>query len=233
LGGVGTLFQKGSDPPEATLNGGFRNTPWLDFLVNWYYYLGMRNDQYLKNAKQVPLLRQGFIAFLLILLFTSPLFLQAEREESLAYQWEFSLGGVSYYVSEANYWNFGPELTIHYAISNTFFGLYVSASYPTVKMSSRGYGFEGGVPMDGGIWLSSRSETSPFKLGAGLSHIFGSDSDGSQIKGFGAHISVQASYWFERHLGVWARGVLRLWFAERRYDSKTSPSFSAGVGFRF
>jgi hypothetical protein len=37
----------------------------------------------------------------------------------------------------------------------------------------------------------------------------------------------------ERSLGVWARGVLRFWVTEHRENTKTSFSFSAGVGFRF
>ena len=173
-----------------------------------------------------------FILVSLILLCVLPAFGQAEKENPGIFHWEFSLGGVSYYVSSANNWNFGPELTIQYAFANTY-GIYVTVAYPTLRMTSRGYGFREGLPFDGGIWISSRSMKSPFKLGLGLSYIFGSDSDGSDVKGFGPHISTQASYWFTRHVGIWGRGVLRFWLGEHRHDSQFSPSFSAGLGFRF
>jgi hypothetical protein len=168
------------------------------------------------------------VTMLFLLLCTLP----SMGKETNIYRWEFCIGGADYYVTDSNYWNFGPELTVQYAFSVTG-GMYAAASYPAVRMTSRGYGFREGFPMDIGGWLSPRRWTSRLKLGAGLSHIFGSDSDGSEIKGFGAHFSAHGSFWFSKNIGAWVRGVFRFWFAERRYDSKFSPSFSAGIGFRF
>lgn len=155
-----------------------------------------------------------------------------ENEKRDGFHWEFSIGGTSYYVSRANNWNFGPELTVQYAFSNTK-GVYVSILYPTIRMTSQGYGFREGLAFDLGGWLSPRRVQSWLKLGLGFSYIFGSDADGSIIRGSAAHISAQASYWFKKNVGIWVRGVLRLWIGERRNDSKSSPSFSAGIGFRF
>lgn len=154
------------------------------------------------------------------------------EKHDVLFHWEFSIGGTAYYVSSANYWNFGPELTVQYAFSNTK-GIYVSVIYPTVRMTSRGYGFREGFAFDLGGWLSPRVLQPWLKFGVGLSYIFGSDADGSQIRGTGAHIGTQASYWFKRNLGVWVRGILRLWIKEGSNNWKSSPSFSAGIGFRF
>ena len=155
-----------------------------------------------------------------------------ENEKHDVFHWEFSIGGTSYYISRANYWNFGPELTVQYAFSTTK-GIYVSFLYPTTRMTSRGYGFREGLAFDLGGWLSPRPVQSWLKLGLGFSYIFGSDADGSIIRGSAAHTSAQVSYWFKKNVGVWVRGVLRLWISERRNESKFGPSFSAGIGFRF
>ena len=173
-------------------------------------------------------MRIPIVFFTLLLLCTFP-FMGKEIE---TYHWEFCIGGTDYYVSEANYWNFGPELTIQYAFSLTN-GIYATVSYPSTRMTSRGYGFREGFPIDIGGWLTTRNYTTRLKLGAGLSHIFGSDSDGSEIKGLGAHLSAHGSYWFSKNIGAWVRGVLRFWLTGRQHDSKFSPSFSAGIGFRF
>ena len=172
-----------------------------------------------------------FFFFLFILLCTFPSNGQ-EKKETGVLQWEFSIGGNSYYVSSANYWNFGPELTVQYAFSNTH-GIYFSTIYPTVMMTSRGYGFREGFAFDLGGWLSPRRFRSWLKFGVGLSYIFGSDADGSQIRMGGVHIGSQASYWFKRKVGLWVRGVLRFWKKDRHNDDYFSPSFSAGIGFRF
>jgi len=175
--------------------------------------------------KQLPL---SVVLFILFCAFPSN---GQENKKPEVLHWELSIGGTSYYVSKANYWNFGPELLVRYAFSNTK-GIYVSFLYPTIMMTSRGYGFREGLAFDLGGWFSIGAK-SLLSFGPGLSYIFGSDSDGSQIRMFGAHISAQASYWFKRKIGLWARGVLRFWIKDRRTDSLTSPSFSAGIGFRF
>jgi len=187
-----------------------------------------------KNVKDLSkaVWQWNLLFFMVIFFSVFPLFSQEEKESSNVFRWEISLGGVSYYVSSANNWNFGPELIVQHALSETF-GIYASISYPSVRMTSRGYGFREGFPVDGGIWVCTRSVNPQIKLGGGLSHIFGSDSDGSQINNFGAHISTHVAYWFKPHIGIWARGVLRLWLGDRHSDSRSSPSFSAGVGFRF
>jgi uncharacterized protein YneR len=154
-----------------------------------------------------------------------------ENKKPEVLHWELSIGGTSYYVSESNYWNFGPELLVRYAFSNTK-SICVSILYPTIMMTSRGYGFREGLAFDLGGWFSTGAK-SLLSFGLGLSYIFGSDSDGSQIRAFGPHIGTQASYWFQRKLGLWVRGVLRYWIKDRHTDSQISPSFSAGIGFRF
>lgn len=169
---------------------------------------------------------------LVFLLCAFPCIGKEKQKQDDIFRWEFSLGGTAYYVSRSNNWNFGPELTIRYALSKTM-GVYGIVSYPSVRMTSRGYGFREGFPFDLGVWISPRHVRPFLWLGIGFSHLWGSDADGSLIRGSGPHILAQASYWFNRHMGLWVRGVLRYWLTEDNYDSRFSPGFSAGLGLRF
>lgn len=155
-----------------------------------------------------------------------------DRENTDYFKWEFSLGGISYYVSKANYWNFGPELVIQYAL-NKKWGVYGGISYPYKRMAQRGYGFREGFPFDIGASLSTGDTNLVLKYGLGISYIFGSDSDGSIHREFGAHISGHLSFWFTDNIGAYLRGILRLWLGDREGEGATSPSLSAGIGFRF
>jgi hypothetical protein len=147
--------------------------------------------------------------------------------------WQLLLGGSVYYVSKANNWNFGPDLTINYSISQSR-GIYWSVVYPFTRMTSKGYGFREGLAFDLGFWIAPRQIHSWLHLGAGFNYIFGSDADGSLLRAFGSHISAQVLYWLKDSIfGMQLRGVMRYWFSEMHSDSRLTSSFSAGIALRF
>lgn len=192
----------------------------------------MKNNIKRNNVKwQKRLILPTIIIFALIAIGTE-FGLAQEQKVDPKFRWEFSIGGISYYVSKVNYWNFGPELIIQYALKKNW-GVYGSISYPYKRMTNRGYGFREGFPFDIGAFLSTGKTNLVMNFGLGISYIWGSDSDGSYLGDFGGHVSGHLSFWITNHFGAFARATLRLWLGERYGDGAASPSISAGLSFRF
>ncbi len=89
---------------------------------------------------------------------------------------------------------------------------------------------EGGA-FDAGLWLSFGSDTFRPIVFAGLS---GSSGDPYEVdlNSFGFHAGFCQEIWFFRNVGIYARGMLRIWLARTDMTS-CCPSVGAGLCFRF
>ncbi len=89
---------------------------------------------------------------------------------------------------------------------------------------------EGGV-LDAGLWLSFGSDTFRPVVFAGLSGSQGNPYE-VDLNSFGFHVGYCQEVWFTRNIGVYLRGMLRIWLARTDMTS-CCPSVGAGLCFRF
>ena len=169
-----------------------------------------------------------FAIVLLLLAFPS---YTKEKQDFDQLRWTVTAEGATYRVSKINGWGWGGGLKIMYGLSSTF-GLHAGAiGMPT---SSGRYTFRG-LALDGGIWFRPNFLKPWLTLEAGISHVFGDDSDGSIWNATGVHAGANGTLWLGKHIGFCVRAVVRFWFKKEYSGGGTeiSPSLSAGLALRF
>jgi hypothetical protein len=82
---------------------------------------------------------------------------------------------------------------------------------------------------DLGVWKSFGQERTPTLILLGASFLGATWGDDDNL-GFGVHAGVHQELWFDRHIGLYGRGVLRFMLSG---DSRFYPSLSAGLTIRF
>lgn len=171
--------------------------------------------------------------FLIVLLLLSMPSFANNKEEHNQFHWTINLEGVTYRLSEDNGWGFGPGLKLSFNLSGKF-GIQAGAYW--LPTSNGGYTFRG-FALDGGIRYHLSHKTPQFTFEAGLCHVFGNDSDGTDLLAFGIYAGASATWWLTKHIGLCGRSTLRLWFKDdnyrHSYPNGLGASFSGGFAMRF
>lgn len=82
---------------------------------------------------------------------------------------------------------------------------------------------------DLGVWKSFGQERTPTLILLGASFIGATWGDDDNL-GLGVHAGAHQELWFDRHIGLYGRGVLRFMLSG---ESRFYPSLSAGLIIRF
>jgi hypothetical protein len=180
----------------------------------------------------VSKMKNSTVFIIMMLLLVIPSYTE-DKEDYSEFHWTINLEGAIYSLSEHNGWGFGPGLKITFDLSSTF-GIQVGAfGLPT---SSGGYSFRG-LALDGGIRYRPSIKRRQFAFEAGFSHIFGNDSDGSQLNAIGVHAGASVISWLGKHIGLCGHGIFRYWFRNENFKHShmygLSPSLSGGIALRF
>jgi hypothetical protein len=94
-------------------------------------------------------------------------------------------------------------------------------------------GEEAGLLADLGVWKLFGPERTPTQILLGVSFV-GVTSGDDENTGFGVHAGVHQELWFDRHFGLYGRGVLRFLLQGRESGwGSFYPSLSAGLTIRF
>jgi hypothetical protein len=194
--------------------------------------------QFIFNTGEISMTREyskmknSTLFIIIMLLLVIPSYTQGNKDQN-QFRWAINLEGVTYGLNGDNGWGYGAGLKISFHLSGKL-GIQVGGyGLPT---SSGGYTFRG-LALDGGIRYRLSTIKPELAIEGGISHIFGDDSDGSEVNAVGIYTGASVIWWFFKHIGFSGRGIVRYWFEDEYFKHGQlyglSPSFSAGIAVRF